>query len=66
MCMSGIGERQLNTILSVMNLPGISAKSFLKKREREVAGSIIKVADETCIEAASMEKEMGIAATVSR
>jgi hypothetical protein len=65
MCMSGIGERQLNTILSVMNLPGISAKS-LKKREREVARSIIKVADETCIEAATMEKQMEIAATVSR
>ena len=63
--MSGIGERQLNTILSVMNLPGISAKS-LKKREREVARSIIKVADETCIEAATMEKQMEIAATVSR
>ena len=65
MCMSGIGERQLNTILSVMNLQGISAKS-LKKREREVARSIIKVADETCIEAATMEKQMEIAATVSR
>jgi hypothetical protein len=65
MCMSGIGERQLNTILSVMNLPGISAKS-LRKREREVARSIIKVADETCIEAATMEKQMEIAATVSR
>ncbi len=65
MCMSGIGKRLLSTALSVLNLPGISSKS-LKKREREVAGSIIQVADQTGSEATLIEKEIETAANASR
>ena len=54
---AGIGESQLNTLLSVMNLPSITSKS-LKKCEREAGSHIIKVTSQSCEEALSMEMEM--------
>nr|XP_006819930.1 PREDICTED: uncharacterized protein LOC102802238 [Saccoglossus kowalevskii] len=44
---TGIGERQFNLLLSVLNIPGIHHKS-LKEREREAGTVLCNIAQESC------------------
>lgn len=50
----GIGETQLNNLLTTMNLPPIT-KSTLRKREREVGGAIEEVTKRSVSEALQEE-----------
>ena len=56
---AGIGETHLNTILTTMNIPNISRRTF-KRREREVGLAVEQVAKKSCIEAVTQEKQMEI------
>ncbi|XP_053392628.1 uncharacterized protein LOC128555142 [Mercenaria mercenaria] len=51
---AGIGESQMNNILSYINLPTIAQRT-LKKREREISSSITAVAKDSCTDAVNEE-----------
>ena len=51
---TGIGEMQLNTFLSAVNIPPISS-STMKRIERVVGPVIEMVAKESCEEAVKLE-----------
>ncbi|XP_070577204.1 uncharacterized protein [Ptychodera flava] len=54
MITAGIGERHLNQMLSSISVPTIHHKT-LKRKEREVGESILKVANQSCKQAISDE-----------
>ncbi|XP_043269431.1 uncharacterized protein [Venturia canescens] len=56
---SGIGESQMNTICSAMNIPSVSAK-LLKRSERIVGSSIETVAKESCKNSIKLEKQLSV------
>jgi len=58
---TGIGETQLNNLLTTMNLPSIT-KTTLKAREREIGKAIEKVTQKSVKQA--LEEE--IQATISK
>lgn len=45
----GFGESLVNSLLAVLNIPGIS-KSGLKEREREIGSTLDKMAENSCRE----------------
>lgn len=45
----GFGESLVNSLLAVLNIPGIS-KSGLKEREREIGSTLDKMAEKSCRE----------------
>ena len=51
---AGIGERHVNTMLSSMSVPTIHNRT-LKRKERKVGESIMKVANQSCKQAISDE-----------
>jgi len=51
---AGIGEMQMNSVLSYLNLPTISSRT-IKKREREIGSSIQAVAKQSCVDAVHEE-----------
>jgi len=54
---TGLGEVQLNSLLTTMNVPPISPNN-LKIREKEVGDEMIKYARELCAWALGLEYEM--------
>ena len=57
---AGLGETQLNSFLTAMNIPDIST-SLLKRQERVIGKAIEEVAEESCRENLRLEKELTIA-----
>ncbi|KAH0546691.1 hypothetical protein KQX54_013714 [Cotesia glomerata] len=55
----GIGETQLNTILSALNLPTVN-HNLIKRYERLVGPAVEVVAKENCHEALKVERELTI------
>jgi len=51
----GLGETQVNTLLSSLNIPAISSTT-LKRYERKVGNTIESVAKESCQESIVVEK----------
>lgn len=45
----GFGESLVNSLLAVLNIPGIS-KSGLKERESEIGSTLDKMAENSCRE----------------
>ena len=54
---AGFGETQLNSFLTTLNIPPMSAR-HLKKREREVGEQLEKLAQESCDNALQEEGEL--------
>ena len=54
---AGIGEAQLNTVLSALNIPPLTA-TILKRYERIVGRVIETVAKNSCHESIKLEKAM--------
>lgn len=54
---AGVGPSHINTILSSVDIPTISPKTF-KKYERQVGGAIEQVCTESCSEAIQLEKKL--------
>ncbi|XP_070542849.1 uncharacterized protein [Ptychodera flava] len=52
----GIGETQLNSLLGILNIPGITHRS-LKEREREAGSAVSRVARKSCKRALHEEVE---------
>jgi hypothetical protein len=51
---SGIGETHVNSLLSSLNVPTLTA-AFLKRHEHAVGHAINNVAENSCIESAKLE-----------
>lgn len=45
----GFGEPLVNSLLAVLNIPGLSKRS-LKEREREIGSTLDKMAEDSCRE----------------
>lgn len=45
----GVGEPLVNSLLAVLNIPGLSKRS-LKEREREIGSTLDKMAEDSCRE----------------
>lgn len=56
---SGLGERQVNSFLSMLDVPTVS-QTTLKKYERFVGLGIEEVARDSCLESIRIEKQMTI------
>ena len=54
---AGIGESQINTVLSSLNVPAVTAP-LLKRHERIVGTAIEAVAQESCLESIRLENEI--------
>ena len=54
-----IGETHLNNLLSTLNVPTINPVTF-KSREREIGAVVEKVAQKTCNQNMTLERELGI------
>ena len=59
---AGFGETHINTLLSAINVPTVTA-GFIKKNERLVGQAIEDVAKESCIESIQLEKQLTMDAT---
>ncbi|XP_043271195.1 uncharacterized protein [Venturia canescens] len=60
---AGIGEAQMNTILSALDIPAVT-KSLLKRHERIVGVAIEELANESCRTSIRIEKDLTVAADV--
>lgn len=58
---SGMGETQVNSFLTAMNVPQTST-SLLKRYEKIVGRQLEVVAKESCIESLELEKKMTVEA----
>ena len=58
---AGLGEAQINSVLSAMNIPNLAPKA-LKGYERQVGCAIEEVAIESCIKSVQLEKKETIKA----
>ena len=56
---TGIGETHLNNLLSTLNVPTINPVTF-KSREREIGAAVEKVAQKTCHQNMTLERELAI------
>lgn len=56
---TGLGERQLNSLLSLADIPTISSTT-LKKHERIVGLIIEEITKESCVESIRLEKQLSI------
>ena len=56
---SGIGFSNLNKLLSCLNIPEISFKTY-KRYESEVGKSVEKVARKSCEDAAELERKLTV------
>lgn len=54
---AGLGERVVNTLFSALNVPTVGSTS-LKRYERVVGPSILKLAEQTCQESIELEKKL--------
>ena len=54
---AGMGETNVNTFLSALNVPVVADKC-LKRYEREVVPEIEKLAEQSCRDAITMEKTL--------
>ena len=54
---AGLGEKQVNALLSALNIPLIPPKT-IKRRERELVPHLGKMAEETCRK--SLEEEFSM------
>ena len=54
---AGLGEAQVNKLLSGLEIPPLNKKT-LQRREREVSHKLIEYAEESCKEAAQLEKSV--------
>lgn len=55
----GIGETQLNTILTALNVPTVN-RNLIKRYERLVGPAIENVAKKICLEALKVERKLTI------
>ena len=56
---SDVGPAKLNTILTALNIPHVDA-STLKRAEDDVGPAVASVAEESCLQALLLEKEMSL------
>lgn len=53
----GFGEAHVNSLLAVLNIPGIS-KRGLKEREREIGSTLDQMAEDSCRESFQREAKV--------